>query len=241
MFKHFSLLVLAAMLAVSAYAQIREVKVFGGYAVSLNNRIGVTHAEAWGGGAELRIPIYEGIAVSIGGGYDWYRIQQPGDLDSWNWLFWIDWYKNMVNTNIRSDTNYAVILSTKQQMDAIPVYLTFNTDFEVFEDFYVRPSIGGGIYFYTKRLYLIEHWSKRFPTLNNYVFQYEFQNFAPTKWGNPLFAIGGLDIMYRLSESILLNGSMRYMQIVDLKHERNIEEMPFNSAMSLSLGLNFIY
>ena len=125
-------------------------------------------------------------------------------------------------------------------MDLLNLYVTLDYDFILIEKLHIKPMFGGGCYFYNRRLYIDETWSKYFSTLN-YTFEYEFRNIAPEKSGNTLFYIGGLEINYEISEGFWLLGAVKYTNIFDSKLSFGFDKMPFKNAVNTNLGLTILY
>ena len=124
-------------------------------------------------------------------------------------------------------------------MDVIPAVLTFNYDFNILENFTATPIIGGGVYFFTKRLYAKETWTKQYPA-ENYSFTYSFRNFAPDKQGNPFILMGGLDLNYFITDGFGIGGGILYSQILS-SDKMGFSEFPFENEISFKLGLTINY
>ena len=229
---------LAFLLASSAEAQFRSAAIFGQYSVPVTKRLGVTDASAWGGGLELRYDITQSFAISLTGLYEYWWIDQPDALDQWNWDFWIQRYKGIVEANLASDPNLSATLTPEVVMEAIPVTISASFEFEPLEDVRIRPYAGAGIYFYTKKLYLHEEWGKYFPD-SDYTLTYDYLNFAPPKEGNPFLGMAGVELSYRLTSVIECAGAVHYMEI--LGTGRGYDEMPMDNSLSVRLTLGFVY
>lgn len=226
------------ILADSATAQFRSAALFAQYSAPVTKRLGVTDASAWGGGLELRYDITQSFGISLTGLFEYWWIEQPDALDQWNWDFWIQRYKGIVAANLASDPNLSATLTPEVVMEAIPVTVSASFEFNPLEDLRIRPYAGAGVYFYTKKLYLLETWGKYFPDAD-YTMTYNYNNFAPPKEGNPFLGVGGVEVSYRLTSSIELAGAVHYMQI--LGKNRGYDEMPMEDALSVRLGLGFVY
>lgn len=229
---------LAFVLAESAHGQFRSAAVFGQYSEPITKRLGVTDASAWGGGLELRYDITASIGINFTGLYEYWWIEQPDALEQWNWDFWIQRYKGIVEANLASDPNLSATLTPEVVMEAIPVYLTASFEFEALEDLRIRPYAGAGIYFYTKKLYLHETWGKYFPDAD-YTLTYNYNNFAPPKEGKPFMGIGGVEVSYRLTSMLEIAAAAHYMQIIGT--QRGFDEMPMENSLSVRFGLGFVY
>lgn len=221
-----------------AEAQFRSAAVFGQYSAPVTKRLGVTDASAWGGGLELRVDVTESIGISLTGLYEYWWIEQPDAIDQWNWDFWIQRYRGIVQANLASDPNLSATLTPEVVMESIPVYLSASFEFEALSDLRVRPYAGAGITFYTKKLYLHETWNKYFPD-TDYTLTYDYLNFAPSKEGSPFMGVAGLEVSYRPVSMFEFSGAVHYMQF--LGEERGYDELPMENSLSVRLGLGFLY
>lgn len=226
------------ILAESAHAQFRSAAIFTQYSQPITKRLGVTDASAWGGGLELRYDITESVGINFTGLYEYWWIEQPDALDQWNWDFWIQRYKGIVQATLASDPNLSATLTPEVVMESIPVYVSASFEFEAAEDLRIRPYAGAGVYFYRKKMYLHETWGKYFPDAN-YTLTYDYLNFAPPKEGKPFLGVGGVEVSYRLMDMLEIAGAVHYMQI--LGTGRGYDEMPMENALSIRLGLGFVY
>jgi hypothetical protein len=221
-------------------AQIESAKFYGGYSSPLSTRLSVNRIDAVGGGIEIRFKIYDLLSLSISGGYDLYSLQQDNALSQWNWRFWDQRYRGIVRADTAADPNLSAILEPVQKMDILPLTLSFNSTFEIFENLFAGPSIGAGVIFYTRRMYLHEYWEKRFSGAD-YTFEYNYRNFAQDKTGNPFFLSGGLNIDYKVTEYLSLNTGFSYIKMISTPGKYGYDEFPFEDAINVKLGLNFLY
>jgi hypothetical protein len=231
---------LFACLPQAALGQFRSATVFGAASTALTKRLGVTEATSWGGGLELQYDITSSVAVSLTGLYEYWWITQPDAINQWNWDFWIQRYQGIVQSNLASDPNLSATLTPDVVMEAIPVYLTASFRFEPLANVQLRPYAGAGIYFYTKKLYLLETWSKYFPD-EDYTLTYDYRNFAPPKTGKPFLAVAGLELSYRLSEMLEIDGGVRYLYVVGSGGSRGYDEIPMENSLSVTLGIGVLY
>ena len=238
----FSVGLLMALCALSepALAQFRSATVFGNYSSALTKRLGVTEARGWGGGLELRYDITPQFGISLTGSYEYLAIKQADALDQWNWDFWIQRYRGIVQANLASDPNLSATLTPEVAMESLPVYLAGWFEVEPLGGLTLRPYAGAGIYFYTKNLYLHEQWSKYFPDVD-YTLTYDYRNFAPSKEGNPFLGVVGIDVTYRLVDLIECTGGVRYLQILGSEGSRGYDEVPMENSLSVRLGIGFVY
>ena len=228
----------ALILAESARAQFRSAAIFGQYSEPITKRLGVTDASAWGGGFELRYDVTEEFGISFTGLYEYWWIEQPDALEQWNWDFWIQRYKGIVEANLASDPNLSATLTPEVVMESIPIYLSASFEFEAIEDLRIRPYAGAGVYFYRKKLFLHETWGKYFPGAQ-YTLTYDYLNFAPAKEGKPFMGVGGVEVSYRPMNMLEIAAAVHYMQV--LGTQRGYDEMPMENALSVRLGLGFVY
>ncbi|MBI5474923.1 MAG: hypothetical protein HY961_21490 [Ignavibacteriae bacterium] len=233
-------IIFCAVCLSSSYAQMHSVSVYGSYLTALAKRQGFMKVTGFGGGASARYLVAQNIGVNLSFGYGRYgSIEQDSSLIKWNWKFWNERYGGNVRIDTLSDTLKAVLNPT-QYMEVLPLLLTASYEFQPFEKFFVRPSIGGGILFYTRSLYMDEEWKKRFASLN-YTFEYDFRNFAPDKKGNPFALVGGLELSYQVSDPLAVTAQSHFTSVVKTTGKYGYDDFPMKSSLAVSLGLSFLY
>lgn len=233
-------LLAAAVGSSAALAQVHSVAFYGSYSFATSSRLDVDYARAWGGGVRLRVGIIDPVQIGITGGYEQYAIEQPNELNLWNWKFWNERYAGIVRDNLASDTTLRASFDTVQTMEVIPVLLTVEVMLSPLEDLVVRPSLGAGFLFYTKKLYLEETWSRSYAQIG-YTFQYSYRNFANNKSGNPLAVVGGLEVSYRVTELLSVDAGAHYRGVVATPGSLGYDEFPYAGALSFALGISLIY
>lgn len=236
------LIILFTILLIStlAEAQLKSVTAFTDYSYAPAKRLSITNADAVGGGIKVKYSVWDNLNIGITGGYKLYSLNEPDVLNNWGWQFWTDRYYTKIVSDLAADANLAVEIGAVQKMDLIPVILFAEYDLEITDKFYVTPSVGGGVYFYTRRMYAVENWSKRFPAAN-YTFHYSFRNFAPAKKGNPGFVFSGLDFEYRLFEIMSVYSSVNYNYIIPTEGSMGFDAFPFENELSFKLGIVIKY
>ena len=236
-------LTIAFMLGVlcsEAFAQIHSVNVFGSYSIALGKRLSVTRADALGGGVELRVRVSDNINISVIGGFERYSIDQDSALAKWNWRFWVERYSGIVKDNLASDSSLSATLNPVQYMEVVPILAAVSIELSPAENLTVRPSIGGGVLFYTRSLYLQEEWQKRFHALD-YTFEYSYRNFAGDKKGNPFVVFGRAELSYQLSDLFTVDASARYTTALNTDGKYGYDEFPFRDMVTFTVGLSFLY
>jgi hypothetical protein len=236
-----NLLVIAFAFCIStASGQLRSVTVYGSYVTALGKQAGFSTVRGLGVGVEGRVALADSFTLNLSFGYERYgTINQDSTLIKWNWKFWNERYAGNVRVDTLSDTLKAV-LNPVQYMEVLPLLLTLSFEIQPFEGLSIRPTLGGGVLLYTRSLYMDEEWRKRFNSLN-YTFEYDFRNFAPDKKGNPFAIVGGLEASYQIFSALSLTANSRFTSIIKTKGKFGYDEFPVKSAMSLSLGLSFLY
>jgi len=232
-------LILILLASVSINAQIKYVNVFADYSQPMDKRLSVNKISGMGGGAEINFNIYSGISISFTAGYRLYSLQQDSAIAKWNWKFWLTRYKNIVATDLNADPTLKATLDPVQKMDVIPAMLSVKYSRAIISKFTAQIGLSAGVFFYTRRLYLNEHWSKRFSSID-YTFDYAYRNFADNKYGNPFFYNGSLDLGYEFTDNICLNFGASYLQVVEKEHT-GYESFPFKNSFDIKLGLTFLY
>jgi len=238
--KAFLRLFLLLVLTSPVSAQIESVDFYADYAKPLTKRLQVNKIDGVGGGLEIQLKVYDFLSVSLAGGYELYSLQQDNAIAQWDWKFWDQRYRGIVRADTAADPNLKATLEPVQKMDIIPLMLNVNADFEVLENFFVKPSAGGGVIFYTRRLYLHEYWEKRFSGID-YTFEYDYMNFAQDKTGNPYFLSGSLELEYRVTDYLKISSGVRYIKMIATPGKYGYNEFPFEDALNIKLGLSFLY
>ncbi|MBU2446721.1 MAG: hypothetical protein KJ666_14285 [Bacteroidetes bacterium] len=226
--------------ALYSQVSLHSINFFADYSYPLKTRLAVTKIDAVGGGVELRFDLSKTFSVSLTGGYNLFSLQQDSAIKQWNWRFYTERYLGIIKDNLRADSSLAATLSPIQKMDLIPLFFTFGAEFNPFDNFYIKPQIGSGIFFNTRRLYLEETWRKKFDAVN-YTFEYSYRNFATNKYGNPISAIAGLDIGYKISEAFIINSAIKYFYFFRTPGKLGFDQFPVNDYLNFKLGLTFLY
>ncbi len=232
---------LAVLIVVSSNLRaqiVNSVDVFAEYSKPGKKLDSITKIDGIGGGVKLNFPIYKEFSINLLGGYTLFSLNEENALSGWNWEFWTR-YNDFVRQTL-SDAAYKNFTNPVQKMDLLNLYITIDYDFIPIEKLHIKPVIGGGCYFYNRRLYIDETWTKYFSTLN-YTFEYEFRNIAPEKSGNTLFYTGGLDVNYEISQGFWLFGSVKYVNVFDSEISYGFDKMPFKNTINTNLGLTILY
>ncbi|MFZ4621905.1 MAG: hypothetical protein ACOYNS_15195 [Bacteroidota bacterium] len=221
-------------------AQLRSISAFAGYSSTFSKRVNVTNADAVGMGIDVVYSVSENVNIGIRGGYSLYSVNQTDQLNGWGWRFWNDRYLNKIQADMKADPSLSAVIGSVQKMDLIPVTLHGEYLFSVAEDLTVAPTLGIGAAFYQRRLYADETWTKTFPAAD-YSFTYNFRNFAPSKKGNPLFAVVGASAHYKMFSSVGLISSLLYTQYLDTPDRFGYNGFIFSNELTVRLGLEFFY
>jgi hypothetical protein len=233
-------LLAVAIGSMDTWAQVHSVALYGSYSFATLTRLDVDNAHAWGAGVRLRIGVAGPVQAGITGGYEQYAIEQENELNLWNWKFWNERYAGIVKDNLASDSTLHASFDTVQTMEVIPVLLTVEAMLSPVEDLVIRPSVGAGLLFYTRKLYLGETWSRSYNQID-YTFQYSYRNFANNKTGNPLAVVAGLELSYTLTDLVSLDAGAHYRMVVATPGSLGFDEFPYEGALSFALGLSILY
>lgn len=227
------------LFAVNLYPQIKYVTFFSDYSAPIDKRLAVNKISAVGGGAEISFNIYRGISASFTAGYRLYSLQQDSAIAQWNWKFWTTRYKGIVQSDLLANPNLKATLDPIQKMDVIPVSISLKYSRTLLKSFDVEAGLSTGVFFYTRRLYLNEHWTKQFNSID-YQFDYTFRNFADNKYGNPFFYSAEIKAGYVITEICRLDAGVSYLQVINKSHS-GYEYFPFKNSFDIKLGLTFLY
>lgn len=237
--KTFSILILSFFSCFSL-AQIKNISLVSDYSFANEKRLQITKADAVGALLSVEVNIIENFNLIFSTGYKLYSLNEPDVLNTWDWDFWINRYYPKIISDLNADPNLSVEIGAIQKMDLIPVMLLMGYDFKTFDNFTISPFAGAGVYFYTRRMFATENWTKRFPEAN-YQFSYSFRNFAPDKKGNPFIAKFGIDFNYDVLSSLTITASGNYSRVFETEGTTGFDMFPFISEISVNLGLSFKY
>ena len=164
--KIFYFTIFSAFLTQFLFAQIQSVTAFADYSVALSKRMAITNATAVGGGVKIKYRIFDNFNLGLVGGYKLYSVNEPDVLKTWGWQFWTDRYYTKILSDLQADPNLSVEIGAEQKMDLLPLVLFIDYNLDATQNLRITPSVGGGVYFYTRRMFAIENWSKDFPSAN---------------------------------------------------------------------------
>lgn len=218
---------------------LKDIKIYSDYSSGIDKRFLVWKAAGVGGGADINFELYEGLTLGISAGYQLFTINQDSVIQQLQWDFWEYRYKGNISVDL-TDTTIKATLSPFEKMDVMPIKLNLEYNYSPVADLTITPSLGGGIIFYTRRIYIEETWSKYYPTVG-YTFIYSYRNFAPFKSGNPLFISSGLNASYKLTELFSIYGGFNYNHIIATDGDFGYDIFPFKNYYSVKLGLTFMY
>ena len=237
--KIFFIFSMSLLIADIDFAQLKSINIFSDYSSALSKRLNVSEAIAFGGGAEVNFDLGKNFSLSIESGYKLFSISQTNQLLDWGWDFWNNRYQNKIKSDLQADKNLSVVISSSQKLGIIPLMIHANYSYILTDKFTATGSIGSGVYFYTRTLYAIEKWSKKFPS-ENYVFTYSYRNFAPEKKGNPFVLSAGFDLSYEFIESFSLNAGVDYINVL-LGSKNGGNNFLFTNELTTKLGIIFSY
>lgn len=252
-------IVLLTLMLIDLRAQfkINSVSFFGDYSTVLTKKsdFKVNSMKGPGGELEVRFDIYKNLKFSVSTGYKSLNVDQEihSLFAQWNWKAWKRYYGDINDVNkanfynkyvqlLLTDTaNYAATFTPVQSMEIYPVIGSISYQFVPVEDLQIRPSVGGGVIFFYKSLYVEEHWKKFFNQLGGYVFDYSYRNMAEKISGNPYVAAGGLDVDYKVSDYIMLSGGLRYTYLFDTGSKYGYKDFTSKDLLNFRLGISFEY
>ncbi len=217
---------------------VRSVDISAEYSKPGKKLSTITKIDGVGANVKIAFPIYRQISLNLFGGYTLYNINEDNALANWQWEFWTR-YNDFVRQTL-TDAAYKNFNSPVQKADLLNIGVSAVYDYVPVEKFHIKPNLGFGIYFYTRRLFIDETWSKYFSTLD-YTFQYEFRNIAPEKNGNTFFYSAGVDLNYEILEGFWLFGSVKFANAFKSKYSYAFNIMPFKNTVNTNLGLTILY
>ncbi|MCX8056325.1 MAG: hypothetical protein N3F03_01790 [Ignavibacteria bacterium] len=240
--KIFSITLISLFISNLVFAQFKlsSIAFYTDYSYPLKKRLLVTKIDAVGGGAEISFSIFQNVQLSLTGGYSLFSLQQDSAIKLWNWRFYTERYAGIIRDNLRSDSTLAAYLNPIQKMDLTPLQLSIKGVFNPIKSFYIKPQVGAGIYFYTRRLYLEETWRKRFDEAS-YTFEYSYRNFATNKYGNPIGVFGLIELDYQPSEIFTIGTALGYNYFVKTPGKFGFDQFPINDYINFKIFLTFLY
>jgi hypothetical protein len=239
--KYILLFIIIFLLKSTSYSQVtlKSVSPFADYSFAMEKKNDVSKASGWGGGLEINFTLSSNFSFSVLGSYSVITIEQTDAVKKWNWPYWNLRYGGRVSTMLL-DTNYSVVMTPDQFINLLPILLTLNYSFSPFEDLKIDLSAGGGLYIFERNLYLLEHWTKKFPSINNYKYEYEYRDYADEKRGNLFGCIGSVGITYKVYEWIDLYFKGRFNYIPD-QDRGGYDTFPINNIINTNLGISIYY
>lgn len=240
--KIFFVIILTFLINSFSFGQIKlsSIAFYTDYSYPLKKRLLVTKIDAVGGGAEVSFSLIKGFEISITGGYSLFSLQQDSAIQQWNWRFYTERYAGIIRDNLRADSTLAAYLNPVQKMDLVPLQVSLKGVFQPFKNIYVKPQIGAGVYFYTRRLYLEERWRKIFYEAN-YTFEYSYRNFASNKYGNPVGVFGLVEFDYQPSGIFTVGTAIGYNYFIKTPGKMGFDQFPINDYINFKIFLTFLY
>lgn len=246
----FPVLFIILLLPVTSQAQFRNLQFYSDYNVAVNRFLSASQylqkdtkiisGSAVGGGIRVLFDATENLRVGFSAGYQLYSVQQDSALERWQWRFWETRYKGNVRDALKSDSTLSAVLQAIQKMDVYPLMLSASYALKLNDNLSLLPTVGVGINFFNRRMYLDEKWSKYYPQ-SNYTFSYSYQNFAPSKPGNPLSAMVALEAEYIFSELFALSMQAHYTHYFDTNDQFGYSNFPLERSYGVKLGLTVLY
>jgi hypothetical protein len=227
-------------LATCASAQVETITASFGYTAGGITRSDVQKISAVGGKFRMSIHLLDQFSIGVNTGYSSYAIDQTDQLNRWGWNFWNERYYTKIQSDMRADPSLSVQIGSVQTMDAIPALITLEYAQAIGEDILLTPNVGGGILFYTRKLYVDEKWTKVFPSAN-YSFTYSFRNFAPEKKENIPFAALGCDVRYQAFADVSIHAGVQYNHYNPLSIVSGYGSFPLENDFTGMIGLTFLY
>ena len=218
---------------------LKDIRLFTDYSSAGSKRLMVTKAHGLGVGADIRFELFKGLHISLVGGYQLLHVNQDSVIQQLKWDYWDYRYKGNIAVDLL-DTTVNARITPFEKMDVLPFKINISYNHELLKDLFVTPSIGGGMIFYTRRIYIEESWSKYYANAD-YTFNYTYRNFAPKMEGNPIFLTGGLDFDYVFSDIVSLYAGFNYNYILNTAGKLGYDNLPFENYYSIKLGLTFLY
>jgi len=229
---------LVLLLSTGLKAQLSDIEVTGSFSTAGSLKYALTKASGFGGGVKVNFKTFDNFYISIVAGYQSYSIDQDSALTQWKWNFWDNRYYGSIRADLTDTAKYKLTITPTQGMNTLPVSLMVGYEAKL-GDLSIKPYAGAGILFFTRWFYVVEDWTKKLSKLDAQ-FNYNYRNFAPSKYGNPLMLHGGLSLKYPVFDYVSLTGDLNYTYFVETDG-MGYSELPFRNNLNFKLGLSFSY
>lgn len=234
----FSTFFLVLLLSTGLKAQLSDIEVTGTFSSAGSLKYALTKANGFGGSVKINFKTFDNFYISFVAGYQSYSIDQDSALTQWKWNFWDNRYYGSIRADLTDTAKYKLTITPTQGMNTLPVSLMVGYEAKL-GDLSIKPYAGAGILFFTRWFYVVEDWTKKLSKLDA-KFNYNYRNFAPSKYGNPLMLHGGLSLKYPVFDYVSLTGDLNYTYFVETDG-MGYSELPFGNNLNLKLGLSFSY
>lgn len=229
---------LVLLLSTGLKAQLSDIEVTGSFSTAGSLKYALTKASGFGGGVKVNFKTFDNFYISIVAGYQSYSIDQDSALTQWKWNFWDNRYYGSIRADLTDTAKYKLTITPTQGMNTLPVSLMVGYEAKL-GALSIKPYAGAGILFFTRWFYVVEDWTKKLSKLDAQ-FNYNYRNFAPSKYGNPLMLHGGLSLKYPVFDYVSLTGDLNYTYFVETDG-MGYSELPFRNNLNFKLGLSFSY
>ncbi len=229
---------LVLLLSTGLKAQLSDIEVTGSFSSAGSLKYALTKANGFGGSVKINFKTFDNFYISFVAGYQSYSIDQDSALTQWKWNFWDNRYYGSIRADLTDTAKYKLTITPTQGMNTLPVSLMVGYEAKL-GDLTIKPYAGAGILFFTRWFYVVEDWTKKLSKLDAQ-FNYNYRNFAPSKYGNPLMLHGGLSLKYPVFDYVSLTGDFNYTYFVETDG-MGYSELPFGNNLNLKLGLSFSY
>lgn len=229
---------LVLLLSTGLKAQLSDIEVTGTFSSAGSLKYALTKANGFGGSVKINFKTFDNFYISFVAGYQSYSIDQDSALTQWKWNFWDNRYYGSIRADLTDTAKYKLTITPTQGMNTLPVSLMVGYEAKL-GDLSIKPYAGAGILFFTRWFYVVEDWTKKLSKLDA-KFNYNYRNFAPSKYGNPLMLHRGLSLKYPVFDYVSLTGDLNYTYFVETDG-MGYSELPFGNNLNLKLGLSFSY
>lgn len=211
-----------------------RVMISGQYAWAVTSHDGVTGADGPGIDihAEYRRPGIIGLGLSIG--YARIGISQDAPIDRWNWPYWEIYYGHE-SQQLRDQPDFEAVQTPVQRALVLSGALLPSLNFQA-GALGLQLAAGPSAVYYSRRLYLDEHWSRYYPEVD-YTFDMRFRNYAEDKNGLEVGADVRLTAFYRLSSLVHVTVGAHYRRLF----RDASSDFPMSDLLAGRLGLAFTY
>jgi len=200
-------------------------------------RNSITRVRGLGFKASAEWQLWSKWSMAVASSHFYMDIQQNDPVIHWNWPYWQKIYGGTI-AEIRSKEMYQVKLKPVQRLQYKPCAVTIKRNFTLMKNWDLSLSLGGGMLWFQRKLWLNEDWDKYFANLD-YTFEYNFRNYAQTKSGWLALVTFSPTIEYRLNKNLTVYSG--FTGCYYFRNRQAAQNFPLVGSIVWSSGIGINY